>query len=266
MRLKLFFIAIVLFLSTDLFSQTGSVLLANAYKTKSTIKLRVFFEDWSLKTKTMNGEQLNKSNDTIQNIYNVFQAFYKPKELNKIGGSEWGDDIYKNVKYLVIQNDIPFEIGDSIIDIFEDTLYFSEIFTKKNTSFRQGVLTSFRPDLSIEGSKCLILTKEYDNIINYFLGSKHLSLGIGDIMSPARSIGESRKRQEFLENYIKIFYGHWGGYWQLYSYPKVEKIRFDNTFNNAIISYSMIYEGGDAHLKKINGIWKLINTRRTWIE
>ena len=85
-------------------------------------------------------------------------------------------------------------------------------------------------------------------------------------MSPAKSKCESDKRKQFLENYIKIWYGHWGGYWQLNSYPYAQKITFDRKFENAVVDYRMVYEGGFAYFKKVNGIWVLIQARRTWIE
>ena len=36
--------------------------------------------------------------------------------------------------------------------------------------------------------------------------------------------------------------------------------------NNAIVKFTMVYEGGEAILKKINGKWKLLSAKRTWIE
>ena len=126
--------------------------------------------------------------------------------------------------------------------------------------------TNFRPGLSFNSPKAVILTSFYDALLNSFLGNKHLPLGTGSIMAPARSKGESEKRQQFLQHCIRIFYGHWGGYWQLYSYPVVSTITFDKTFDNALIEYRMVYEGGEAYLKKVNGVWTLIGAQRTWIE
>ena len=68
-------------------------------------------------------------------------------------------------------------------------------------------------------------------------------------MNPARSKGESEKRKMFLENYIKIFHGHWGGYWQLHSYPEAESITFDKNMEYARVDFRLVYEGGFAILK-----------------
>lgn len=34
----------------------------------------------------------------------------------------------------------------------------------------------------------------------------------------------------------------------------------------AIIYFRIVYEGGEAYLKKENGVWKIITAKRTWIE
>jgi hypothetical protein len=98
------------------------------------------------------------------------------------------------------------------------------------------------------------------------LGNAHLPLGAGGIMNPARSNGQSLKREKFLAHFIKIWYGHWGGYWQLYSYPEVYSIIFDKQMNRAEVNFRFIYEGGKAVLENKNGQWKLLSSMRTWIE
>ncbi|HEX4849751.1 MAG TPA: hypothetical protein VFV08_03045, partial [Puia sp.] len=124
----------------------------------------------------------------------------------------------------------------------------------------------FRPRIFFPDAKCVFLTDQYDSLLNKFLGNKYVKLGTGNIMSPARSKGESEKRMKFLSNFVKIWYGHWGGYWQLHSYPFAERILIDKKFEIALIDYRMIYEGGYALLQKSDGEWKFIKARRTWIE
>jgi len=111
-----------------------------------------------------------------------------------------------------------------------------------------------------------VLTNYYRRLLTSFLGNTYKPFAEDDIMAPARAKGESQRRQKFLENDLRIFYGHWGGYWQLYSYPTISSLTFDKSFRYAIIYYEFIYEGGEAYLKKVNGIWTLISAQRTWIE
>ena len=262
-----FLVTFYLLISTFCFGQKRAQLLSKAYQTKSVQLLDAFFKNWGSETRALSIENFNRFDDKTKEVYKVFQVFYKPKDLSKIGGSEWGNDVYKNAKYLIIQNQVIYEIGDSVIAASNDTLnYINYITTKDNSAFPTDTLKNFRPNFNFENSKILVLTKDYDNLLNYFLGKKHTKFAVGNIMSPAKSAGESKRRQNFLERFIKIFYGHWGGYWQLYSYPTVQKIRFDNSFTNAIVYYRMVYEGGEAYLKKVNGKWTLIKAERTWIE
>jgi hypothetical protein len=85
-------------------------------------------------------------------------------------------------------------------------------------------------------------------------------------MKPARSKGESAKRQRFLEERIKIWYGHWGGYWQLISYPEAYMITLDPELTYARVSFRLVYEGGYAIFKRVDTHWVLVTAKRTWIE
>jgi hypothetical protein len=265
-------------------------LLQAAYNAKSREKLDTFFGNWSRETPTLSDAAIEKLSDTIRNAYRVFEQFYNPLNIQRSGGSEWGNSIYKGVKYLVLQNEISIGFvdtldGDLLLrqaaeknpgdDRIKDSLikkYWTnnermrELYIDWPRAKVYGKVPYFCPKLSFSYPKAVIMTGFYDQLLNAFLGNTHLPLGAGSIMAPARSKGESQKRQQFLENCIKIFYGHWGGYWQMYSYPVVSTITFDKAFNNALIEFRMVYEGGEAYLRKVNGTWTLIGAQRTWIE
>ena len=273
------------------FAQKREALLYKAYKANSLNQLDSFFNHWLSETAPISTAAFNTLSDTVQNIYAVFQNFYNPIDIDKTGGSEWGNDIYAKVKYLVVQTDIRYGFVDTLD---KDLLIKNKInrYTKGDSSKLQSLLqryngdienlnnnfldwpeaktyytlNNFRPKLSFTKPGAVMLTPEYENLLNQFLGSSHYKLGTGNIMAPATSKGESEKRQRFLEGRIKIWYGHWGGYWQLLSYPSVEKITFDTKFENALVDYRLVYEGGYAYFKKINGNWTLVHAKRTWIE
>lgn len=260
-------VASLLLLSLLSTAQNRTELLEKAYKHKSLKQLKLFFEKWRQETTPLKLSEFFKLTDTAKNIYSVFQTFYKPKDLDKIGGSEWGNGLYAAAKYLVIQDNIVYEIGDSNITKSEDTLeYVTYITTKDNSAPPTGIVSNFRSSTSVGSSKTVVLTKTYEQVLNHFLGGNYKPFGEGNMMSPATSAGESKKRQNFLENFIKIFHGHWGDYWQLYSYPEIERIRFDSTFTNAIVFYTIVYEHGQAYLQKQNGTWRLLKAERTSIE
>jgi hypothetical protein len=232
-----------------------------------------------------------KLNDTLKSVYGLFEEFYNPLDLKKIGGSEWGNDIYKNVDFLLLQDQIRFGFVDTLDlelmlqKMYNDAASYNNITVDSaiNASHEPGnehwttiygwprpkkydSVIDFRPGVAFTHPQTVVLTDAYRELLNRFLGNKHVPFAAHNIMAPARSEGESEKRKQFLEQDIKIWYGHWGGYWQLLSYPAIGSITFDRTFEHALIDYELVYEGGYAYFTKKAGVWTLVDARRTWIE
>ena len=133
-----------LFLIEIGFSQNEGRLLEDAYKKNSTLKLKTFFDSWQKDVPTISDNELVKLNDTLQNAYKVFKAFYNPLDIDKMGGSEWKNDIYKKAYYLIVQNKIKIYLtGDKIyysdqeIDDYVVAKINSEV---KNDSLKQSLL------------------------------------------------------------------------------------------------------------------------------
>ena len=262
-----------------------------AYETKSITTLNKFFEQWAEETPPLSAAQTERLSDTLQNIYALFEKFYNPLDIEKVGGSEWGNDIYKKVHFLLLQDRIRYG--------FVDTLDRDAILLKKYTESasylhitvdsaikaskepgnqswtmifgwpkpkKYDSVVDFRPRVLFSHPQTVVVTGEYRDLLTRFLGNQHVAFAAGNIMAPARSRGESEKRKKFLEQDIKIWYGHWGGYWQLLSYPAIGLITFDRTFQHALVDYELVYEGGYAYFTKKAGVWTLDDARRTWIE
>lgn len=288
-----YFLLIPVFLCCSLASigQKSDSLLFNAYKKNAPAQLELFFNNWLAETPPVSDSAFKSLNDTIQNVYLVYKGFYNPTNIDMAGGSEWGKDIYSGVKYLLMQDKISYGFVDTLdkeillqkvlagltgvdtsrlhmlLDRYNgDTGRLERDFLDWPIAKAYTQLNDFRPKLEITKPEAVVLTSDYERLLNAFLGNENYKLGTGNIMAPARSKGESLKRQTFLENYIRIWHGHWGGYWQLNSYPYVERITFDAKFENAVIDYRMVYEGGYAYLKKVDGVWKVMQAKRTWIE
>lgn len=300
-RITLILLA-TLFCSGIVAAQTAGKLLEKAYKKKSTEMLKQFFQNWNQEIQPISEKELFTLNDTIRQTYNVFTTFYKPLSIDSLGGSEWGNDIYRNIDFLLIQNFIKIYFTDKlywteqekdvyIVDYINKNIkedytrqkllkrtdgklsqLIVELYGPGNNSFFEkndtllDSIVNFKPIINCTGKQPLYLSSKYNDILNTFLGNKHLPLGTGGIMNPARSLGKSEKRKKFLESYIKIWYGHWGGYWQFNSYPKAYSITFDKDMKYAKVDFRMVYEGGEALLKNDNGKWILISAKRTWIE
>jgi hypothetical protein len=287
------------------FTQKAGV-LENAYKHRSLKELQFFFDDWARKIKPVTDAEMVGMNDTIKQAYAVFNTFYRPFDIGKIGGSEWGNTLYQKSKYLIIQNkvDINFNPKLYFTDAERDSFIVKQInassmpdsvkkklLTKKDGKWSTMVIEefdpnnfglftgssrdtdrfaftikNFRPVINGNGRKPLFLTSAYEALLSSFLKNKYSPLGTGGIMNPARARGGSAKRQKFLENFIKIWQGHWGGYWQLHSYPTINAITFDKDLRYARVDFQMIYEGGQAMLKKEGNKWVVMWAKRTWIE
>jgi hypothetical protein len=271
--------------------QKQEELLLQAYRSHSAEKLEIFFDQWMQETPALSPDVIGKSDDTVRNVYLLFERFYNPIDIQRIGGSEWGNDIYKKATYFLLQDKVRFAFVDTLDkDILLQKEYarlakvsnisvdsvIRHAKADRNSTIERFIewpapkqyetIENFRPRVSFQKPKTIVLIDEYDSILNRFLGSSHYPLGHGNIMSPAASSGESANRQKFLGQCIKIWYGHWGGYWQLHTYPTVNSIVFDKSLTHALIYYRMVYEGGYAYFKKMGGIWTLVEAKRTWIE
>ncbi|MBK7440347.1 MAG: hypothetical protein IPI65_02110 [Bacteroidetes bacterium] len=297
----LFFILLSLFINVGNTQNVGK-LLEKAYKKESPEMLHQFFLNWNKEIQPISEKELLTLNDTIRNTYNVFTAFYKPQSIDSLGGSEWGNSIYDNVEFLVVQNSIKIYFDEKLFWSEQETDKYIVDFIKSNVIdtalqnlllkrtegklsenvidrygpkrkiyFERNVppvdsIVNFRPIINCNGKRPVYLTTKYSDILINFLGNKHEHLGNGGIMTPALATKSSANRKTFLENQIKIWYGHWGGYWQLHSYPTAYAITFDHEMQYAIIDFRMIYEGGEALLKNVNGSWVLVSSELTWIE
>lgn len=222
--------------------------LEEAYMDNSETKLKDILEYWHHANPCIRTSEF--ANEKERNIYEVFKAFYTPFDIGRLGQHEWGSDIYQGVQYIIIQNKIYYDfnyhpgtknISDSIID--------------------------FRPDIHFDnGAKNLYLTLNYEIALNAFLGSDYFPLGTYGIMSPAVPDEESYKRQQFLNQYLMIFHGHWGGYWHLETHPEVSVMHFDTGMQKVRFYFRVIYMFGEAYLEKKDGRWELVSSDITMIE
>jgi hypothetical protein len=284
-------------------SQTGTRLLKKAYRKNSTELLNQFFRQWQQENPTITDAELATYNDTIQEAYKVFKAFYKANQLDSIGGSEWGNDVYKNAKYLIVQNELQIYFTDTIkyntpeqikSIIYPDVLKAHDNDSSKaNRFFANGrglsgnlftemcectdwyklkdkilvdSIMNFRPQINCGNKIPLYYDQKFIRYIDSFLKNSYYPLGTFGISSPAMASGESAEKKVFLENFIKIFYGHWGGYWQISSYPDIYYFTFDKRMHFAVVEYRMIYEGGAALMEKRDGKWVIVTAQRTWIQ
>ena len=244
-------------------------------------------------------------NELVAEAHKVFAAFYQPLQLEKIGfrSLQYQDYPYfivqNNLFKISIADTLPFkpdelkayytnrirqtypndstrqkeleflqrEIDIGRIHLVFDDDWFYEPWGQINTTEIESLRNSeFRPQVSFPNKKIVYLTDGYKKMLDDFLGDQHVDLGTESIMQVAYAKDESRQRMEFLMKAAKIFYGHWGGYWQYETYPKANQIIFDREMQRAVVFFRCVYEGGEVYLEKKDGEWTIVSGKLTWIE
>ena len=285
--------------------EAEAALLEEAYQKQDTTKLYEFFDHWAEDVTSNENDPTNSEwlNERVAEAHKVFAAFYQPLQLEKIGCEPLP---YQDYPYFIVQNNLfKISIADTLpFKPDELEAYYTDRIRQAypDDSTRQKVLEylqrevnlgrmslvfdddffyepwgkietdeivrniEFRPQVSFPGKKIVYLTDRYEKILDEFLGDQHVDLGTENIMQVAYAKDESRQRMEFLMKAAKIFYGHWGGYWQYETYPKANSIIFDREMQRAIVYFRFVYEGGEVYLEKKDGEWTIYSGRLTWTE
>jgi len=223
--------------------------LINAYEKNSADSLKLILDSWSRENQSKSSVSL--IDDTHRDVYKIYQEFYTPLDLSRIGDSEWGPGIYQDVGYVIIQN-----------HIFFDYNYDAEVYNVEETD----TIWDFRPEITFDNVKTLYLTDNYAIAINEFLGTEFNPLGTGGVMNPASPTEESWVRWQFLNQFIYIVPGHWGGYWHIETHPEAHVIHFNPQRTKARLHFRLIYQGGEAEFQKSGNTWQMVSSKLTWIE
>ncbi|MFI1771530.1 hypothetical protein [Thalassobellus citreus] len=178
--------------------------------------------------------------DSLQDIYDVYKEMYSPWALERISNSEWGNDIYKDISYYIIQDSINYD------DKFRE---------QSNNEF--NTITEFRPKINNDTINTLYLNEDYEDAINCFLGTYEFI---------AHTQEEKQLRYEFLNNYLQFFHGHWGNHWYLETHPEIYKMSFNKSKDSVQVFFRIGYEGGEVFLGKNDTKWEIKDWKMTWIE
>jgi len=222
--------------------------LEEAYEKRDPDLLLEYLTDWEDSESPITAAHLNLAPPVVKVAYEVFEAFYDPFRLDRIGELQWGSDLYKGVDFVIVQDTLDVMIrGDDRTSL---TL----------------TIQDFRPRIALGNVRVLYLRQNYRDALLYFLGSESYPVGHGGIMNPARARGSSAKRQEFLERCLKVYHGHFAG-WHLETHPHVFAIQFPaDNLTTATLYWRVVYEGGTSVLKKKDGRWTIVSSEITWIE
>lgn len=231
--------------------------LESIYKSYDINQLEDFLRMWS----SCSQKKVIIDNETVPEFlldaYEIFQDFYNPYNLVRLADLEKVQKIYQDAQYFIIQENLVITKRATLKkdDFGRYTVPADYIFTIDN----------FYPYIELSEKIPLYLSAYSREYLLQFLGDESYPLGHGNIMNPARAKGDSRRRQRFLNQFVRILHGHWGG-WHLESHPYVFSINFNNDYSQAMVDFRIVYQGGEAIYKKKRGEWKLITSELTWIE
>ncbi len=285
--------------SISAFGQTAQQLV-DAYQQNSPQMLEEFLLNWSKELPPLSEKKISKRDFFEKQAYSIFKKLYNPRDLALIGGSQFGDDAYVTNKYFIIRPWIDIYQSEKVYysdseqrkyaieqinkRVPEDSLrrnfikkvledaqpqlleYYGPYgLSKSDTIVRLKVsLKDFRPP--INNGIPLYLNEKYANELKTFLGNENSPFATHNSSDIAQAIGKSKQKMEFLSNYIRVFYSHWGDNWDLSTPPIISKITFDKKAHFAMVEFGLIYEGGVAFLENKKSKWSLISAKRTWRE
>jgi hypothetical protein len=227
----------------------GFLINSNSY-------LEAFFEFWSDHSKPIDRKDLNYP-EIINAAYDIFEDFYNPKDLRRIADPQWGDSAYKSNGYIIVQNSLVINQCGS----FDD-----EGFPKDETNTLELEIQNFRPTLNLPESRIVYLSPKYQKQLSEFMGKEYVPATTKNLMDPAFAVNESRKRQQYINQYARIYHGHWGNYWHFISHPEVTSISFNQDLTKAVVDFRIIHQGGSACYELTAGKWNLKSSGLSWIE
>ena len=234
-------------------------LLYEAYEEQSEEKLRAFFARWQRTIQPITKAELATRSDKERALYSLYEAFYDPRYPARLGGSEWGDGIYADAEYFIVQNKLYYrqvpEPGGMDRARFDSDEEFRAYIMSRDS------LTNFRPRLSFPDRETVYLTGKFDSLITEFL----MVAAPTDSWRDRELHAERERRRRFIGQIALIIPGHWFG-WHILSHPEAYMVEIDSLLTRARVEFRIVYEGGYADFEQEDGEWALREARLVWIE
>jgi hypothetical protein len=214
---------------------------------------QIFFQVWQSRTQRYVGIDANNLDNCptfVQETYAVYEAFFDPFNTTILNQGEFGPQLNEGLKRVVLP--------DSVwVDLCSDVNGLS---CSKRFCFL--TINEFYPGVSFPGKDILFLGDYERDIIMEFLGTECSIAGL-----PKMSLSESERaaRYQFIQGFIRVLPGHWGG-WLLCTQPRIDEISFNNDYSEAIIWYRLVYQFGRALYKKVDGKWIYVSSEIWGIE
>jgi hypothetical protein len=238
--------------------------LENAFTLHSPRRMERFLRNWHRRFR-QNETTLGAQNDTLRAVYDLFAVVFNPNLLRRPTGAQ-SDSPYR---YAVIQQEILFYT-------FNDT-YFDRNFTSSTSRYhtlrlpdgRYSIIENFRPQIKNPEIKSLYLSDDYRKAFDLFLGTYDFSETLnegGSLMNRVRFSPESRERWFFLQDFLYIQAGHWGGYWLYETPPWIGFILLNKSLDKAVVELRANYSGVEILFHKTASGWEKQKVIVEWIE
>jgi hypothetical protein len=237
--------------SLSVLAQQSPVTLESAYKAESTDDLVQFLESWQ---KSVPAAEDGDRTQTFAAALEIFKDFYKPRQLERLGRPEWGTALYSSATYAIVQATLRYQV-------IADHSFPGKVVTQSDVE--GSVEVPFCPSMQLGEMKALCLTDAFAAQLQQFLGDQ-ANPPFPSPTLPIRPAEESAKRLDFLNGQLKVFRGHWGG-WYLETHPRVSLIRFNQSGNQAVVFFQVVHQGGEARYLKTEHGWVFQEARFTWI-
>lgn len=210
--------------------------LLESYNNSCVSCLKSILDDWSMRY-TPN----TNIPDAVRDVYEVFEQVYAPWDLGRMSDSEWGDSIYSNASYYIVQTTINYGF------------HFDEEIEETNT------IQDFRPAISNDTIHVLFYTNDYKSAISQFLGTDYVPVGYSNSYEnvvPVKPISaeEYLARMDFLKNFLMVSDRNWI---EIETHPEIFQISFTPEKDSAQVLFNLIYESGEVILKKENDQWDI---------
>jgi hypothetical protein len=232
--------------------------------------LAKFCETWAKQTPPKTTEEIDRLPDSLREIYRLYYEFYDPGNPLPTTESFVSGQLYDAMKYCIIQDEIPYaivdtffqdslmekefqrvasELGISVDSVKRGFIQVDKIQAKLNVdwprAYKGHVLTNFRPQIRLPNRQTLIVTPEYEKLLNQFL-TKH---GMSCL--------------KFLSTQLTITDFHGRDSWALLTKPVVFSIIMDRSLNKAVVTSFITSFGACAYYAKVNGQWTLMGSQMT---
>ena len=210
-----------------------------------------FFAGWKGVSDSICGA-VNSDDSLVADIRSIYETVLK-------------NDISRKNKhrpmYLVLYNWITYRVApDSSLESLKN------VDVLKEDQYEWKKLQAACPSAASLGQEVLVLTEEYRELLNTFMGVKERVEGLHLVdVYTVPGFEEAMSRIEFFEPAISIEIQHDAYAFDYSSYPIISKVVYNNVFNIAVV---YVWEGSarfSIRLVKNDGTWQIVEKKRELI-